>query len=150
MIQIRKIENIDDILAWRKEVIKHVFNEEPNSQLMDENTKYYLEHLANNSHLAFEALYNDEKAGCGGICFTEELPSPDNPSGKCAYFMNIYVKNKFREHGIGHEIVKKLIKVAREKKCHKIYLETTDMGRNLYTSLGFVDIKDFMKLKDEI
>ncbi len=26
----------------------------------------------------------------------EELPSPDNPSGKCAYLMNIYVREAFR------------------------------------------------------
>ena len=43
------------------------------------------------SYLAVVAEVDGREAGCETICFTEELPSPDNPSGGCAYLMNLSV-----------------------------------------------------------
>ena len=135
------------LLAWRKEVIRHVFGEEPSSSLMLANERYYERHIADGSHLAVVAAGEDGKEmGCGSVCFDDELPSPDNPSGRCAYLMNIYVREPFRSHGVGHAIVSFLIERARERDCGKIYLETTADGRPLYTSLGFQDMADMMKL----
>lgn len=146
MITIQQIESLPELLRWRKEVIATVFGETPSQELMAENELYYRKHLVDNSHLAFKALYHNLEAGCGSICLTEELPSPDNPTGRCAYLMNIYVKDNFREHGIGHAIVKRLIEEAKIRNCHKIYLETTSVGRPVYESLGFHDLPDMMKL----
>ena len=38
-----------------------------------------------------------------------EMPSPDNPDGKCACLMNIYARPPFRRQGIGDRIVRWLI-----------------------------------------
>lgn len=148
MISIRKTEEIAKLMHWRSEVIEHVFGQMPNDTLMAENERYYLSHVPDGRHRAYIAEVDGEEAGCGSICLTEELPSPDNPDGKCAYLMNIYVRDAFRERGVGHEIVKKLIAEAKALKCEKIYLETTAEGRRLYESLGFADLPDMMKLKD--
>lgn len=146
-IECREVKDMPTLLAWRKEVIRHVFGEEPSSSLMLTNEKYYESHIADGSHLAVVATGEDgEEMGCGSICFDDELPSPDNPSGRCAYLMNIYVREPFRSHGVGHAIVSFLIERARERDCGKIYLETTADGRPLYTSLGFKDMADMMKL----
>ena len=146
MIEILKLDNINSLLDWRREVIRNVFGEDPSEELMRRNESYYRKHLADGSHIPFLALFNGEEAGCGSVCLTEELPSPDNPSGKCAYLMNIYVRDKFRSHGIAHSIVSRLIDEARLRDCQKIYLETTPEGRPVYTSLGFHDLPDMMKL----
>lgn len=146
MNTLREVKDISELLKWRREVIETVFDQDPSDTLMGANRDYYMRHLADKSHLAFIAETNGEEAGCGAICFSEELPSPDNPSGKCAYLMNIYVRNEFREKGVGHTIVKRLIEEARKRDCEKIYLETTDLGRSLYESLGFRDLPDMMKL----
>ena len=146
MTSLRSIFDLPTLLAWRREVIENVFGQEPSDALLRQNEDFYRRHLADETHLAFLALQNGEEAGCGSVCLTEELPSPDNPSGKCGYLMNIYVRAPFREHGIGHIIVKRLVSEALARGCGKIYLETTPEGRPVYESLGFHDLPDMMKL----
>lgn len=144
-------------MRWRREVLGHVFEQRPTDQLMKANENYYRRHLADGTHLAYIAVAesddatecDDEKGGvevgCGSLCFTEELPSPDNPSGRCAYLMNIYVRSPYRHHGAGAAIVRKLVDEARARGCDKIYLETTNDGRGVYEAMGFRDMPDMMK-----
>ena len=146
MIQLREIKDIDLLMEWRAEVIRHVFGVSPGEGLLEANRRYYESHIADGSHVAYVAEYDGEKAGCGSICLTEELPSPDNPGGKCAYLMNIYVREPYREHGVGHAVVERLVAEAGRRGCGKIYLETTAEGRGLYESAGFRDLPDMMKL----
>lgn len=146
MIELKPIDSLPVLMSWRKEVIENVFGTTPSPDLMERNGSYYRRHLADGTHLPFLALYSGEEAGCGSICITEELPSPDNPTGRCAYLMNIYVRKDFRQHGIAHAIVKRLVEEARIRDCNKIYLETTPEGRSVYESLGFHDLPDMMKL----
>lgn len=148
MIELRQITVLPTLMKWRQEVLTHVFGARPSARLLVENRRYYRRHIPDNSHYAIVARWDGEDAGCGAICFSDELPSPDNPGGKCAYLMNIYVREPFRNHGIAHEIVKHLISVAKSRACEKIYLETTPEGRAVYESLGFKDLRDIMKLYD--
>lgn len=147
-ISLRHCDDIDTLMCWRREVICNVFGVVPDAALMEENRRYYESHVKTGRHIALIADYEGCGAGCGSVCFTEELPSPDNPGGKCAYLMNIYVREPFRAKGVGHAVVRRLISLAREAGCGKIYLETTEKGRSLYESLGFADLPDMMKLKE--
>ena len=146
MIELVEIYNLPELLRWRREVIREVFGEEPSEALMAENESFYRRHIADGSHIAIMAMEDGDEVGCGSLCLTEELPAPDNPTGKCGYLMNIYVREKFRQHGAAHAIVRRLIDEARDKYCGKIYLETTSDGRPVYESLGFHDLPDMMKL----
>ena len=145
MVTLIEIKDIDTLMSWREEVISHVFGEQPTQTLLDANRMYYGEHIADGTHSAFIASYDGVECGCGAVCFTEELPSPDNPTGRCAYLMNIYVREPFRKHGIAHQLVSHLIDVAKQRDCGKIYLETTAEGKPVYSSLGFNDMPDMMK-----
>ena len=145
MIELTKNIDIDRLMTWREEVIRNVFGVEADSSLLEANRQYYLQHISDGSHIAFVASDDGEECGCGSICITEELPSPDNLSGKCAYLMNIYVRETLRNHGIAHKIVSRLIEEAMNHNCGKIYLETTADGKPVYLSLGFRDMPDMMK-----
>ncbi len=144
MIEIIKITSLEELMRWREEVINNVFGIKPDTNLLKENRKYYKKHISDNSHIAFVSLFNGIECGCGSVCFSEELPSPDNPSGRCAYLMNIYVRKEYRNNGIGHQIITKLIEEATDYGCDKIFLETTIDGRKVYRSLGFIDMTDMM------
>ena len=78
------------------------------------------------------------------------MPSPDNPTGKCAYLMNIYTKPQFRKQGVGEAIIKWLVEQAIKRGISKIYLETSESGKRLYTKFGFVPMQDMMKLPPKI
>lgn len=148
MIALREISDIEELMHWRIEVIRHVFDENPDDALIKANREYYANAVPCGMHHALVASCDDEECGCGGVCLSSELPSPDNPSGRCAYLMNIYVREKFRNNGIAHHIVSKLIDIAKGLGCEKIYLETTAEGKPVYESLGFRDMPDMMKYYD--
>ena len=148
MIELKEIKTLPTLMCWREEVIRNVFGQKPDKYLIDANRQYYSRHIADGSHLAFVATMDGKEAGCGAVCLTDELPSPDNPSGRCAYLMNIFVRETFRNKGIAHFIVSRLIEETKKRNCGKIYLETTAEGRAIYTSLGFKDMPDMMKYYD--
>lgn len=147
-LEIVGIKDPGRLLEWRMEVIRAVFGVEPGEALAEANRRYYASHTADGSHRAFMAVADGEEAGCGAICLQSELPSPDNPSGLCAYLMNIYVRPGYRSRGIGHAIVRCLVDEARRAGCGKIYLETTAEARTLYSGMGFREMKGMMKYAD--
>ncbi|MCM1094573.1 MAG: GNAT family N-acetyltransferase [Lachnospiraceae bacterium] len=148
MIELRRLTDIDRLMKWRREVLENVFGSEPDVALLAANRRFYAEHVPDGTHFAVIACRNGEEAGCGAVCFYDELPSPDNHSGRCAYIMNVYVRPAFRHEGVATSILRHLIQEARAGNCGKIYLETTDMGRSVYNEVGFMDMKDMMKYED--
>ena len=145
-IEIMPQTMVPQLLEWRREVIETVFGVKPSEELMLRNRDYYASHVPIKSHIAVVASVDGEEAGCGGVCFQNELPSPDNETGLDAYLMNIYVRPKFRRMGVGEAIVKWLVEASRERGCGKIYLETTEKGESLYKRIGFDEMPDMMKI----
>ena len=148
-VALRVVDDLHTLMRWRAEVIRNVFGQEAGGALMEANERYYRSHLADGSHSAIVAECDGEECGCGAVCYTDELPSPDNPSGRCAYLMNIYVRGPFRNRGVAHTIVAALVDEARRRGCGKIYLETTPEGKPVYVSSGFKDMPDMMKYGTE-
>ena len=152
-VRIRKAElsELEELLDWRIEVLREVFSDYPEvdyDRLRRENEAYYRRHLKDGSHTAVWAVSEEGKiVGCGGICYQEEMRSPDNPSGTNGYLMNIYVRPEFRRGGCGHRIAAALIEDAKARGTGKIYLESSKSGRSLYESMDFRDMEDYMKLK---
>ncbi len=149
MVLLKEIKDIPTLMFWREEVIQHVFGMKPDEELLMANRNYYEKHIGDGSHIAFIVECDGVECGCGSVCLTDELPSPDNPSGRCAYLMNIYVREPYRKQGLAHKVVSHLIKEAKLRKCGKIYLETTDEGKPVYSSLGFKNMPDMMKYYEE-
>lgn len=148
-IELKQIMVLPTLMYWRAEVIRNVFGIEPSKRLLVANRQYYRRHIADGTHVAFVAECDGRDCGCGAVCFSEELPSPDNPTGKCAYIMNIYVREPFRDRGIAHKIVARLVEEAKRRECGKIYLETTAAGESLYLTSGFVPMPAMMKYRNQ-
>lgn len=145
-----EISDMELLLKWRMEVLHEVFSipvDYDTVELKEENRRYYQSMLETGGHIACFA-YNgdDEVIGCGGVCIYREMPSPDNPSGRCAYLMNIYTRPQFQKKGVGKTVVKWLTDQAVQLGITKIYLETSAAGRALYEKAGFTDMTDMMKL----
>lgn len=147
-VSIKEVTAIPTLMRWRREVMENVFGIIPSGRLLVANRQYYRRNIAEGRHIAIVAEIAGTGVGCGAICLSEELPSPDNPSGKCAYLMNIYVREEHRGHGVGHVMVRWLVDKAKDLGCDKIYLETTDCARPLYNSIGFENLPGMMKYAD--
>lgn len=148
-----KLDDIELLIKWRMKVLSEVFSISSNQSLKNleyENRIYYQNALSKEKHIACFAYVDNKVVGCGGVCFYRELPSPDNINGNCAYLMNIYTRPEFRGQGIGGKIVNWLVQQAQNKKVMKIYLEASEYGYSLYQKLGFHDMYNYMKLKNNL
>lgn len=148
-IQLHKIKDLRTLLKWRARVLLAVFGKAARVRLREllyANAVYLRKHVADGSHIAIMASIDGEPVGCGAVCLYDEMPSPDNLSGRCAYIMNVFVKSGHRHEGIATRIVTRLVLEAVQQNADKIYLETTRKGRRLYRDLGFKEMKGFMKL----
>lgn len=148
MLELKPLTDIAELMEWRREVISSVFGVECDDALAAANRRYYEQHITDGRHLALVATLDGAGAGCGALCLSDELPSPDNPSGHCAYIMNVYVRDRFRSQGIAHSIVRKLVGEAQARDCGKIYLESTAMAKPVYREIGFKDMENMMKYED--
>ncbi len=147
MSAVERCTDLDLLMKWRMEVLRCVFSlpeDADTGELERQNRLYYERTLNSGAHIACMANVDGEPAGCGGVCLHDEMPSPDNPSGRCAYLMDIYVREPFRGHGVGTDIVNWLVARARERGITKIYLETTPEARRMYEKAGFDDMEDMM------
>ena len=142
-------DRIDELMAWRMEVLREVFSSPEDADMADlgaANRRYYERELARGGHIACFASLDGQVVGCGGICLQHEMPSPDNPSGRCAYLMNVYTRPAFQGRGVGRAVVDWLVGCARSWGAEKVYLETTDAGRRLYENAGFSEMQGMMHL----
>lgn len=145
------LADMELLMEWRMRVLREVFAISDGSDtaaLERKNREYYEQHLQNNSHTACfsKNTQTGKIVGCGGICYQEEMPSPDNLSGTCGYLMNIYTLPECRGMGVGQKIVRFLIQDAQERGTGKIYLESSKSAKRLYQSVGFTELQDYMKL----
>ena len=97
-------------------------------------------------HTTILALDGDKIVGVGSADYHTEMPTCANPSGRCAFLMNIYTDPAYRRKGIAARIVGALVEDARARGAGSVLLEATDMGAPLYRKLGFVDAKGYMRL----
>lgn len=119
-IRIAELPELSLIMEWRMRVLKEVFCLPEDTDMTEPcsvNEQYYREHLQDSTHTAVFACVGERIIGCGEICYQTEMPSPDNPNGKCGYLMNIYTLPEYRRMGVGREIVSFLIKDAQLKSC---------------------------------
>lgn len=143
------LDDIDLLLETRIEVLRAVFSlppDEDTTALKEANRAYYNEKIPTGEHLAGFAYEGDQLVATGALCFYQEMPSPDNDMGMCAYLMNVYTRPLYRKRGIGNAMTDWLVEQARQRGVGKIYLETTPEGRRVYEQYGFVPMEDYLYL----
>ena len=103
MIKISEIKKkgLDKLLKWKtKEWIKYGKEAE-----YSWNDKYY-----------FLAAYNNKLVGFASIKIV----------GGVGYLDEVIVSKNYRRKGIGLILLKKIEKIAKDKKCHLVYLSTSE------------------------
>ena len=108
--------------------------------------QYFEKAMAENMCDAILVEEDGECIGTGIIFYYLSVPSAFNITGKNAYITSMYVKEEFRRCGIGSAILKELIKKASQKEYEIIMLNASDMGKPLYSKMGFVESNNGMIL----
>ena len=82
------------------------------------------------------AEFSDEIIGLVSIVFLSRL----NRITLELYIPELIVREKFRSQGIGKKLINSCISIAKEKKCHRIRLESGNQRKEshkFYKKLGF-------------
>lgn len=150
MITLHSIRTIPTLMHWRITALTEVYGFQPSARTLANIRRYYDAHLDSDGFRMYVATLDGEEAGCGQISFHDEPPSPDNPTGHCAYVSNIYVLPHLRNRGVAHSLLEKLLDVAHQRDCCKIYLETVKDAKHLFSTVGFTDMLDYMRYRTDI
>lgn len=108
--------------------------------------EYILKGMLDQSYCAWVAEHDGDIIAMGGVTYFTLPPNDWCPSGKTAYIGSLYTLPAFRKQGIAGKLMNLLISEAKEQKCQRILLHTSDMGRPLYEKLGFEDSSSAMTL----
>ncbi|MCD8217640.1 MAG: GNAT family N-acetyltransferase [Clostridiales bacterium] len=148
IIRNAEASDLEELMRWREIVLREVFSipaGENIDGLLVSNREYYRAALESGTHIACFACLEEKVVGCGGVCLYQEMPSPDNLTGQCAYLMNIYTTPAMRQHGVGKAIVEWLVQEAKHCGADKIYLEASEKAYLLYKQLDFDDMEGYLK-----
>ena len=104
------------------------------------NLEFFQESLDNGSYIGIIAEDQGRPVATGGICLHIHPPSYGVPNGRSACLLNMYTIPEFRGRGLAGKILAALVEKAREKKCCKVFLNASDMGKPLYQKFGFKDL----------
>ena len=58
----------------------------------------------------------------------------------------MYIEPDYRRKGFGRELVSHIIELCKQEKIGVIELHASEMGKLLYASDGFENLKDYMAL----
>ena len=138
--------DINLLVNSRLEMLK-VVNDLPPDYVFDEefiaNSREYFLNPNQTTVLAID----DKVVGCATMCYITIMPTFSHPTGKRAHLMNVYTNDEYRRQGLASKMVNMLIDEAREKGVTEISLDTTELGRTLYKSCGFIESEECMVLE---
>ena len=101
--------------------------------MINESRDYFLK----GDHLTVHALDGNNFIGCASISFIRMMPTFDHITGKRAHLMNVYTRSEYRRQGIARRMVQMLIEESWKAGATEISLDSTELARPLYESLGF-------------
>ena len=105
---------------------------------MDTFTKLVKKYLKDSDKEILIAEHNDvEIIGMASIVFLARLNQTYNEM----YIPELVVFKNYQNKGIGKKLIESCIKLAKEKKCHRIRLESGNARKEshiFYKNLGFV------------
>lgn len=129
----RPFQKLDTVRALFKEYADEL-GEDLNFQKFEDEIKDPLDKYGPPEGSLFVAYWYNEPAGC--------IALQSLPGDHLCEMKRLYVKPVYREHGIGDDLIKKLLKVAKEKGYKKMVLDTLERLKDairLYEHNGFVN-----------
>ena len=146
------LDDIETLVATRVEVLRaaNLLAEDTDMRAVEAASRdYYRQALAEGTHTAMLVFDADAFVGAGGISYYTVMPTFHNPTGRCAYIMNMYTRPKYRRRGIATRTLEMLVGDARRRGVRQIGLEATAAGRPLYEKFGFKAAEHEMFLPEQ-
>ncbi len=106
---------------------------------------YYLTHI-NRDLICWGVFQNEKLAAVGSLCLFTRIPYKENPSGTEGYILNIYTSPQYRERGFANKLLDCIFDYSKKNNIKRLWLNSSDKGRELYSKRGFVKKENEMEL----
>jgi GNAT superfamily N-acetyltransferase len=94
--------------------------------------------LKNHELIAWIVKSSDDRvAGGGSVWLSRVQPRPHRVSMVQPYLLSMYTEPDFRRRGVASMVVKEAIEWCRKNKYERLMLHASEMGRKVYSKLGF-------------
>jgi GNAT superfamily N-acetyltransferase len=113
--------------------------------LLESLLRFFSTSVPKGDFVGYFATVESRIVATGGLVFHNYPPSPKNIQGRPAYIMNMYTLPGWRGRGIGSEILRRLIDVAR-RQCRWVQLHAVSKARPIYAKAGFTPMDNEMRL----
>ncbi|TMI67459.1 GNAT family N-acetyltransferase [Candidatus Bathyarchaeota archaeon] len=94
--------------------------------------------LRNHQLMAWVVKSDDGRMAGGGCVWLQPVqPRPHRASMVQPYLLSMYTAPDFRRRGVASMVVKEAIKWCRKQGYERLMLHASEMGRRVYSQLGF-------------
>ena len=94
--------------------------------------------LRNHQFMAWVVKSDDGRMAGGGCVWLQPVqPRPHRASMVQPYLLSMFTEPDFRRRGVALMVVKEAIKWCRKNKYERLMLHASEMGRRVYSQLGF-------------
>lgn len=141
------IENKEEFVKLRIKLFEELGEKDENTtveELMHETGNYYISHI-NKDFFCWFVEMDGKTIGVASMCVFCRIPYFQNPVGLEGYILNVYTLPEYRKCGIATKLVKEIIDFSRKGSIKRLWLNSSDAGRNIYKSLGFIEKENEME-----
>ncbi len=104
------------------------------------------EQLADGSCSAWIAHCGNKPVASGGVTIIKTVPVPEDPTLETAFLHSVYTVPAMRGRGIASALLDRLLEYCRDKGLHRVQLNASEEGRNVYRKKGFQPLERVMLL----
>lgn len=107
--------------------------------------EYYTSHI-DNDLICWGIEIDNEIVAIASMCLFMRIPYAENLSGKEGYLLNVYTAPMFRKKGLSISLVHTAIDYAKNNGINRLWLSSSEQGKSIYQSCGFVKRNNEMEL----
>ena len=141
-------EDVDSFWKLRFDLLKELGEicSDINLIELEQSTKDFFLSSINKNFICYGVVENNEIISIVSLCLFDRIPYPENLKGKEGYILNVYTCPGFRRQGLAKLLLQEIIIYANNHNINKLWLNSSEYGKYLYSSLGFICKNDEMVL----
>lgn len=142
------INDKENFIKMRVSLFKELGEIDENSEideLVKETGTYYTNHIDKDLFCWFAKIDN-KIAAVASMCIFCRIPYFQNPVGLEGYILNVYTLPEFRNKGAASKLITEIITFSKNSAIKKLWLNSSEAGKEIYKSLGFKENENEMEL----
>ena len=141
-------KSVNDFWRLRIELfqeLEEVSKDADCTQLESATKQYYVSHI-NKDLISWGVFQEGQLAATGSLCLFTRIQYNENLSGLEGYILNIYTSKQFRGNGFANQILDNMIEYSYKNNIKRLWLNSSEQGKHLYTKKGFLQKNNEMEL----